>query len=188
MVSKTELPTVECKNLQSAFRNPDSVDIIIKQEVDKGYLVGPFKRLPFDRYRVSPIAGSKIEDHLIQTLGRWSSQCYTRYIRTSLSTIQQAQQALVPFIQQQYPNGHRVMQDNDPKHVSRSSKAFMQNNGINHWVTPPESPDMNPIENLWEYHIRRRKKPTNQQELLDGIQEFWDTVTPAVRLYQKLWK
>lgn len=27
---------------------------------------------------------------------------------------------------------------------------------------------------------RRRKKPTNQQELLDGIQEFWDTVTPAV--------
>ncbi|XP_071171222.1 uncharacterized protein [Mytilus edulis] len=55
MVSKTELPTVECKNLQSAFRNPDSVDIIIKQEVDKGYLVGPFKKLPFDRYRVSPI-------------------------------------------------------------------------------------------------------------------------------------
>ncbi|CAC5414502.1 unnamed protein product [Mytilus coruscus] len=43
MVSKTELPTVECKNLQSAFRNPDSVDIIIKQEVDKGYLIGPFK-------------------------------------------------------------------------------------------------------------------------------------------------
>ncbi|XP_071153766.1 uncharacterized protein [Mytilus edulis] len=55
MVSKTELPTVECKNLQSAFRNPDSVDIIIKQEVDKGYLVGPFKKFPFDRYRVSPI-------------------------------------------------------------------------------------------------------------------------------------
>ncbi|CAG2217725.1 unnamed protein product [Mytilus edulis] len=80
-------------------------------------------------------------------------------------------QKLVPFIQQQYPNGHRFMQDNDPKHVSRSTKAFMQNNGINHWVTPPESPDMNPIENLWgslKYHIRRRKKPTNQQELLDG--------------------
>lgn len=59
----------------------------------------------------------------------------------------------------------------------------MQNNGIKRWVAPPESPDMNPIENLWgslKYHIRRRKKPTNQQELLDGIQEFWDTVTPVV--------
>ncbi|CAC5421475.1 unnamed protein product [Mytilus coruscus] len=47
------------------------------------------------RIGASTTAGSKIEDHLIQTLGRWSSQCYTRYIRTSLSTIQQAQQALV---------------------------------------------------------------------------------------------
>ncbi|XP_063395936.1 uncharacterized protein LOC134680699 [Mytilus trossulus] len=47
------------------------------------------------RIGASTTAGSKIEDHLIQTLGRWSSQCYTRYIRTSLSTIQQAQQALL---------------------------------------------------------------------------------------------
>ncbi|CAC5380327.1 unnamed protein product [Mytilus coruscus] len=47
------------------------------------------------RIGASTTAGSKIEDHFIQTLGRWSSQCYTRYIRTSLSTIQQAQQALV---------------------------------------------------------------------------------------------
>ncbi|XP_071170598.1 uncharacterized protein [Mytilus edulis] len=47
------------------------------------------------RIGASTTASSKIEDHLIQTLGRWSSQCYTRYIRTSLSTIQQAQQALV---------------------------------------------------------------------------------------------
>ncbi|CAG2187298.1 unnamed protein product [Mytilus edulis] len=79
MVSKTELPTVECKNLQSAFRNPDSVDIIIKQEVDKGYLVGPFKKLPFDRYRVSPIEQCslsyvKIDDAInaIKEFGRLS--------------------------------------------------------------------------------------------------------------------
>ena len=32
-----------------------------------------------------------IEDHLIQTLGRWSSNCYTRYIRTSTDTIKSAQ-------------------------------------------------------------------------------------------------
>jgi hypothetical protein len=37
MVSKTNLSTVECKNLQSAFRNPDIVDNLIKQEVEKGY-------------------------------------------------------------------------------------------------------------------------------------------------------
>ena len=55
MVSKTNLPTVECKNLQSAFRNPDIVDNLIKQEVEKGYPKGAFEKPPFDMHRVSPI-------------------------------------------------------------------------------------------------------------------------------------
>lgn len=41
------------------------------------------------------------------------------------------------------------MQDNDPKYVSRLAKVFMEENGINWWRTPAESPDQNPIENLW---------------------------------------
>jgi len=36
----------------------------------------------------------RIEDHLIKTLGRWSSDCYTRYIRTDQSTVQAAQKAM----------------------------------------------------------------------------------------------
>jgi len=36
----------------------------------------------------------RLEDHLIKTLGRWSSDCYTRYIRTAQSTIQAAQIAM----------------------------------------------------------------------------------------------
>jgi hypothetical protein len=50
MVSKTNLPTVKCKNLQSPFRNPDIVDNLIKQEVEKGYLKGAFEKPPFDMY------------------------------------------------------------------------------------------------------------------------------------------
>ena len=33
-------------------------------------------------------------------------------------------QCLVPFCQQVYPNGHRFMQDNDPKHMSRRARIF----------------------------------------------------------------
>ncbi len=36
-------------------------------------------------------AKSNIPDHLIQTMGRWSSQCYTRYIRTAQDSIARAQ-------------------------------------------------------------------------------------------------
>lgn len=87
---------------------------------------------------------------------------------------------LLPFIQQYYPDGHRLMQDNDPKHVSRSTRQWMEERNVNHWVTPPESPDMNPIENIWaalKHHIRRRVKPRNQEELLNGIVEFWNGLT-----------
>lgn len=65
--------------------------------------------------------------------------------------------ALVPFLQRVYPDGHRFMQDNDPKHTSRKAREFFTANNINWWRTPPESPDANPIENLWhelKVHIK----------------------------------
>ncbi|XP_062566915.1 uncharacterized protein LOC134229226 [Saccostrea cucullata] len=39
-------------------------------------------------------AGSQVEDHLIKTLGRWSSDCYTRYIRSNDQTLSRAQKAM----------------------------------------------------------------------------------------------
>ena len=56
---------------------------------------------------------------------------------------------LVPFIQTVYPLHHKFMQDNDPKHTSSRAQAFFADRGINWWRTPPESPDSNPIENMW---------------------------------------
>ncbi len=60
------------------------------------------------------------------------------------------QSALLPTLQRaEYEDGHRFMQDNDPKHTSRAAQKFFAENGVNWWRTPPESPDANPIENLW---------------------------------------
>ena len=84
--------------------------------------------------------------------------------------------ALLPFLQLKFADKeHRFMQDNDSKHVSRQAQAFFEEHHINWWRTPPESPDLNPIENLWhelKEHIRARVKPRHLDELLNGIKEF----------------
>ena len=74
------------------------------------------------------------------------------------------------------------MQDNDPKHTSRLASQFFADKQINWWKTPPESPDCNPIENIWhemKEYLRREVKPHTKQELIDGVQEFWQTVDVA---------
>ena len=86
---------------------------------------------------------------------------------------------LLPFIQRKFPNGlFRFQQDNDPKHTSRVAKAFLEDKGINWWHTPAESPDLNPIERVWN-HLKQfltyTVKPRNKQELIDGIKLFWRT-------------
>ena len=40
----------------------------------------------------------------------------------------------------------------------------------------PESPDLNPIEDLWhelKYYLESKVKPTTKQELVDGIKKVW---------------
>ena len=88
---------------------------------------------------------------------------------------------LLPFIAQKFPSPmeHRFMQDNDPKHTSKAAQEFFARSNVNWWRTPPESPDMNPIENLWhelKEFIRGVIKPRNKEELVNGILTFWDTV------------
>ena len=88
---------------------------------------------------------------------------------------------LVPFIRERLPD-HRFMQDNDPKHTSRRAQTFFEEHNINWWRTPPESPDLNPIEDLWhelKYFLELKVKPRNKQELVDGIKKFWERkITP----------
>jgi hypothetical protein len=88
--------------------------------------------------------------------------------------------SLLPFIRIVYPDGHKFMQDNDPKHCSRHARTFYEENAVNWWPTPPESPDLNPIENLWhelKEFIRRVVKPQTKADLIGGIKAFWATVT-----------
>ncbi len=71
------------------------------------------------------------------------------------------------------------MMDNDPKHTSRHAKAFLIDLEVNWWITPPESPDANPIENLWnemKNFMQREVKPRTKNELVERIKMFWQTM------------
>ena len=87
-------------------------------------------------------------------------------------------ETLLPFIRDFHSDTHRLMQDNDPKHTSNSTKAFMQDNGINWWPTPPESPDLNPIEKVWKELKDFAERARTRDELVERIITFWESLTP----------
>ena len=93
------------------------------------------------------------------------------------------QVGLLPFIQDVYPDSHRLYQDNNPKHRSKCIADFFEENGVVWWPAPPESPDLNPIENIWgslKQFLKNSYKPSNLAELKQGVEQFWSTLTPEV--------
>ena len=92
--------------------------------------------------------------------------------------------SLVPFIAKNLPDHHRFYQDNDPKHTSRWAQWFFEKHNINWWMSPPETPNLNPIENAWEsikQALRSEYKPRTLPELEQAISHYWQTkLTPAV--------
>ncbi|CAF5176284.1 unnamed protein product, partial [Rotaria magnacalcarata] len=72
--------------------------------------------------------------------------------------------------------------DNDPKHTSRIVKNWLDKHRVKRLIWPPFSPDMNPIEHLWDELERRMKEhqPKNQKELRETLQAEWQNIGPDV--------
>ena len=95
--------------------------------------------------------------------------------------------SLVPFIREKFPVAHKFQMDNDPKHTSNYVRDFLEGKGIYWWKTPAESPDLNPIEKVWESmknFLRdvyfRKLENRNLVGLKAGIKKFWKTLTPKL--------
>ncbi|XDV53002.1 hypothetical protein PO909_021618 [Leuciscus waleckii] len=72
--------------------------------------------------------------------------------------------------------------DNDPKHTARATKEWLRKKHIKVLELPSQSPDLNPIENLWrelKVHIAQRQ-PRNLKDLEKVCMEEWAKIPPAV--------
>ena len=73
-------------------------------------------------------------------------------------------------------------QDNDPKHTSKLCKDCLtkkESDGVLHQMSwPPQSPDLNPVEIVWDELDRRvkEKQPTSAQHMWELLQDCWKTI------------
>jgi len=129
----------------------------------------PVRRMPKDRTKIFAWEGFCIK-------GKTSLFCFKEIMNANfyINILQDHKQEINKLL----GNNWRFQQDNDPKHTSRIAKAFLNENFPEVIDWPSNSPDLNPIENLWAI-IKRNvemRMPKNILELEQYMIEEWNKI------------
>ena len=93
---------------------------------------------------------------------------------------------MVPWADAVYTNNYIFQQDNASIHASRYSINWFTKGGISLLKWPARSPDLNPIENLWAFFVRRiyadNQHYSKVYELKEAIKNAWDDTDSLVLL------
>lgn len=88
------------------------------------------------------------------------------------------QEVMLPYAEDEMPLIWTFQQDNDPKHTSLLAKQWFAENNIRVMEWPAQSPDLNPIENLWcdVKAVVAQRKPTSNSTLWDVVKDAWESI------------
>ena len=116
--------------------------------------------------------------------GMFSTQGTTPLVRLQTRVNAQiykniVQDHVVPIIQNSGFDRATFMQDNAPCHKAKVVMSYLSEQDFEIMDWPPQSPDLNPIENLWmTLGVKvMERNPTNTEDLWVKLQEEWSKIS-----------
>ncbi len=88
---------------------------------------------------------------------------------------------MLPFADKLYGDADFIFQqDLAPAHTAKGTKSWFNDHGVTVLDWPANSPDLNPIENLWSIVKRKMRdtRPNNADYLKTVIKATWASFTP----------
>lgn len=156
-----------------SLRSPDGRERVWRRSGERYSQCAISPRVPFHGRSLMVWAGISIDARTDLVFLRGGTITAERYI---VECLEEFVVPYAPFIGQQF----KLMHDNARPHVANVVNNYLDEVGIDRIVWPARSPDLNPIEHMWDMLGRRLRQrevvPETLDHLQSALQEEWEMI------------